>query len=66
MTISEIHDPELILEEPEPPEVIEGPDEDSPPIHTIIPTNEDELAESTSKIFHCLEQGGCMRRKRKL
>jgi len=35
LTVSEIYDPELILEEPEPAEVIEEPDEDSPPVHLI-------------------------------
>jgi hypothetical protein len=59
LTMSEIYDPELILEEPETPEVIEEPDEDSPPIH-IIPTYEDELAESTSNLNFPLSGAGRM------
>ena len=39
--------------------MIEEPDEDSPPIH-IIPTYEDELAESTSNMDFPLSGAGSM------
>ena len=48
------------MEEPEPPEVIEEPDEDSPPAHSTIPTYEDELAESTSNLNFPLSGAGRM------